>query len=51
MAEIQQYLSSHYPDAYVKLNRYNLMFKKYPIEAVSSSKPLSLPSRVPPVWN
>ncbi len=33
MAEIQQYLSSHYPDAYVKLNRYNLMFKKYPIEA------------------
>ncbi len=33
MAEIQQYLSQHYPDAYVKLNRYNLMFKKYPIEA------------------
>lgn len=33
MPEIQQYLSVHYPDAYVKLNRYNLMFKKYPIEA------------------
>ena len=33
MAEIQQYLSQHYPDAYVKMNRYNLMFKKYPIEA------------------
>lgn len=33
MPEIQQYLSSRYPDAYVKLNRYNLMFKKYPIEA------------------
>lgn len=31
--EIQQYLTVHYPDAYVKLNRYNLMFKKYPIEA------------------
>lgn len=30
--EIQQYLSQHYPDAYVKMNRYNLMFKKYPIE-------------------
>lgn len=33
MAEIQQYLSRHYPDAYVNLKRYNLMFKKYPIEA------------------
>ena len=33
MAEIQQYLSSHYPDANVKLKRYNLMFTKYPIEA------------------
>lgn len=31
--EIQQYLTSHYPGAYVKLKRYNLMFKKYPIEA------------------
>ncbi len=31
--EIQSYVSQHYPDAYVKLKRYNLMFKKYPIEA------------------
>lgn len=31
--EIQNYLSQQYPDAYVKLKRYNLMFKKYPIEA------------------
>jgi len=30
---IQQYLTTHYPDAYVKLKRYNLMYKKYPIEA------------------
>ena len=33
MDEIQSYLSARYPDAYVKLKRYNLMFKKYPIEA------------------
>lgn len=33
MEEIQEYLNIHYPDAYVKLIRYNLMFKKYPIEA------------------
>lgn len=32
MNEIQDYLTAHYPDAYVKLKRYNLMFKKYPIE-------------------
>lgn len=31
--EIQQYLTARYPDAYVKLKRYNLMYKKYPIEA------------------
>ncbi len=31
--EIQEYLSQKYPDAYVKLKRYNLMYKKYPIEA------------------
>lgn len=31
--EIQRELSRDYPDAYVKLKRYNLMFKKYPIEA------------------
>ena len=33
MDEIQDYLTARYPDAYVKLKRYNLMFKKYPIEA------------------
>ena len=31
--EIQQVLSERYPDAYVKLKRYNLMYKKFPIEA------------------
>ncbi len=31
--EIQRELSARYPDAYLKLKRYNLMFKKYPIEA------------------
>lgn len=30
--EIQQYLTEHYPDAYVRLKRYNIMYKKYPIE-------------------
>ena len=30
--EIQQYLTENYPDAYVRLKRYNLMYKKYPIE-------------------
>ena len=33
MDAIQRYLTTHYPDAYVKLKRYNLMYKKYPIEA------------------
>lgn len=34
IGEIQRYVETHYPDAYVKLKKYNLMFKKYPIEAV-----------------
>lgn len=34
MDEIQDELAKRYPNAYVKLKRYNLMFKKYPIEAV-----------------
>ncbi|MGN1245742.1 MAG: efflux RND transporter permease subunit [Muribaculaceae bacterium] len=34
IGEIQHYVETHYPDAYVKLKKYNLMFKKYPIEAV-----------------
>ena len=32
--EIQAELTKRYPRAYVKLKRYNLMFKKYPIEAM-----------------
>lgn len=31
--EMQKYLTDNYPQAYAKLKRYNLMFKKYPIEA------------------
>lgn len=34
MDAIQEELSKRYPQAYVKLKRYNLMFKKYPIEAM-----------------
>lgn len=30
--DIQSYLTAHYPGAYVKIKKYNLMFKKYPIE-------------------
>lgn len=30
---LQREISAMYPDAYVKFKRYNLMFKKYPIEA------------------
>lgn len=33
LEEIQKDLTSMFPDAYVKLKRYNLMYKKYPIEA------------------
>lgn len=32
MEEIQEKLSNEYPGAYVRLKRYNLMYKKYPIE-------------------
>lgn len=32
MDEIQNYLNANYPDAYVRLKRYNLMYKKFPIE-------------------
>ena len=34
MDEIQRELQRRYPDAYVKLKRYNIMYKKYPIEAL-----------------
>lgn len=30
--ELQTELSTRYPDAYVRLKRYNLMYKKYPVE-------------------
>lgn len=30
--DIQRTLTARYPDAYVKLKRYNIMYKKYPIE-------------------
>ncbi len=33
MQEIQDTLSMMHPEAYVKVKRYNLMFRKYPIEA------------------
>ena len=32
--EIQEYLTHNYPEAYCKLKLYNLMYKKYPIEAM-----------------
>ena len=42
--EIQEFLTRQYPDAYVKLKRYNLMFKKLiPIEP-NFLGPLILPS-------
>lgn len=34
--EIQEYLNESYPDAYVRLKRYNLMYKKFPIEIAFS---------------
>ncbi|MFI3267880.1 MAG: efflux RND transporter permease subunit [Rikenellaceae bacterium] len=30
---LQQYLTDNYPQAYVRVKRYNLMYNKYPIEA------------------
>ena len=34
MDDIQTTLEQRYPDAYLKLKRYNIMYKKYPIEAL-----------------
>ncbi len=34
--EIQNYLSNHYPDAQVRVKRYNLMYKEFPVELVFS---------------
>ena len=36
MYEIQHELEQMYPDAYLKLKRYNIMYKKYPIELMFS---------------
>ena len=36
MEDIQQMLNDSFPEAYVKVKRYNLMYKKYPIEACFS---------------
>jgi multidrug efflux pump subunit AcrB len=33
LEEIQRDLNARFPDAYIKLKRYNLMYKKFPIEA------------------
>ncbi len=33
MEDLQNEISKQFPDAYIKFKRYNLMFKKYPIEA------------------
>ncbi len=30
--ELQEYLTENYPDAYVRIKRYNLMYEKYPVE-------------------
>lgn len=32
--EIQKHLTASYPEAYVRVKRYNLMYNKYPIEAM-----------------
>lgn len=30
--ELQHYLTSHYPEAYVRIKRYNLMYEDFPVE-------------------
>ena len=43
MDDIQKHVDAMFPDAYVKFKRYNLMYKKYPIEAqFSGSDPAVL---------
>ncbi len=34
--EIQDYLITHYPQAYARVNQYNLMYKKFPVEVLFS---------------
>ena len=33
---LQQYLTEHYPDAYVRIKRYNLMYEEFPVEVMFS---------------
>ena len=32
VAELQEYMDSHYPDAYIRVKRYNLMYMDFPVE-------------------
>lgn len=32
--DLQQYLTDHYPDAYVRIKRYNLMYEDFPVEVM-----------------
>ena len=34
--QLQKYLTDNYPDAYIRIKRYNLMYKKFPIEVMFS---------------
>lgn len=34
--ELQQYLTDHYPEAYVRIKRYNLMYEDFPVELMFS---------------
>lgn len=34
LPDIQEYLTSHFPEAFVRAKRYNLMYKKFPIEVM-----------------
>lgn len=36
LPEIQQYLSEHYPEGYVRMKRYNLMYMNFPIQFMIS---------------
>lgn len=36
LPELQQYLSGHYPQAYVRMKRYNLMYMNFPVQFMIS---------------
>ena len=43
LPELQQYLSSHYPQAYVRMKRYNLMYMNFPVQfMISGPDPIVL---------